>query len=165
VRPGVRGSKIYLTNLFNHALPIIRYEINDQVTLLEGELCPCGSTLRRVEDIQGRQDEVFTYGGGVIVHPVVFWSAFEHYPSVVEYQVKQTEHGVAISLLTNGPAALEQVERDVAEYLEKSGLDNPEVSATAVDKLERTPGVAKLKRFVPMASNRAEMASRPSIVA
>jgi phenylacetate-CoA ligase len=165
VGPGVRGSKIYLTNLFNHVLPIIRYEISDQVTLLRAESCPCGSTLHRVEDIQGRQDDAFIYEGGVIVHPVVFWSAFERYPSVVEYQVKQTEHGVAIYLLTNGPVALEQVERDVAEYLEKSGLDNPEVSAKIVDKLERTPGVAKLKRFVPLASTRAEMASRPSFAA
>ena len=69
------------------------------------------------------------------------------------------------SLLTNGPVALEQLERDVAEYLEKLGLHNPEVSARTVDRLERTPGVAKLKRFVQLTSNRPEMASTPSVMA
>ena len=150
VPPGTRSAKIYLTNLFNHTLPLIRYEITDQVTLLADEKCTCGSNLRRIDDIQGRLDDMFTYQGGVRVHPVTFDSAFEHYPNVVEYQVIQTRHGVAISLLTNGPVAVEQVERDVSEYLEKSGLHNPEVSARIVDRIERTPGVAKLKRFVPL---------------
>ncbi len=165
VPPGTRSAKIYLTNLFNQTLPLIRYEITDQVTLLADEKCACGSNLHRIDDIQGRLEDMFSYQGGVIVHPVVFESVFEHYPSVVEYQVRQTEHGVAISLLTNGPVALEQLERDVAEYLEKSGLHNPEVSARTVDRLERTPGVAKLKRFVPLAINKPEMASTPSVMA
>jgi len=153
VPPGVRASKLYLTNLFNHTLPLIRYEISDQVRFLDGEPCPCESTFRRVEDVQGRLEDVFTYeGGGVAVHPLVFWSTFQHYPNVVEYQVRQTEHGVVISLLTNGPVAVEQVERDVGEYLEKLGLHKPEVSARIADNLERTPGAAKLKRFVPLAN-------------
>src|SRR5439155_1210566 len=120
VPPGTRSAKIYLTNLFNQTLPLIRYEITDQVTLLADEKCACGSNLHRIDDIQGRLEDMFSYQGGVIVHPVVFESVFEHYPSVVEYQVRQTKHGVAISLLTNGPVSLEQLERDVAEYLEKS---------------------------------------------
>ncbi len=147
---GVKSSKIYLTNLYNHTLPLIRYEITDQVTFLADEACACGSNLRRIGDIEGRLEDMFTYEGGTRVHPVVFDSAFEHYPNVIEYQVRQTEHGVAISLLTNGPVAVEQVERDVSEYLEKSGLHNPEVSVRIVDRIERTPGAAKLKRFVPL---------------
>lgn len=162
---GERGSKIYLTNLFNQALPIIRYEITDQVTFLGSEPCACGSTLRRVEDILGRLDDVFEYEGGVTVHPVVFWSAFEHYPSVVEYQVRQTERGVAISLLTNSPVVISQVERDVGNYLEKSGLHNPEVSARIVERLERTHGVAKLKRFIPLTSVEPAVTPTPSVVA
>jgi len=34
-----------------------------------------------------------------------------------------------------------------------------------VDRLERTPGVAKLKRFVQLTSNKPEMASTPSVMA
>jgi phenylacetate-CoA ligase len=42
VPPGQRSAKVYLTNLYNHALPLIRYEITDEVTIL-AEPCPCGS--------------------------------------------------------------------------------------------------------------------------
>lgn len=164
VPPGVRASKIYFTNLFNHTLPLIRYEVSDQVKFLDGKPCPCGSTFRRVEDLRGRLEDTFAYSGGVTVHPIVFESSFQHHPNVVEYQVTQTRRGVAISLLTNGPVDLQQLERDVGLYLEKSGLHDPEVSTKTVDKLERTPGVAKLKRFVPLAS-RPEMASASQIVA
>jgi phenylacetate-CoA ligase len=44
------AAKIYLTNLFNTAMPLIRYEITDEVTVL-AEPCPCGSAFARVADI------------------------------------------------------------------------------------------------------------------
>ena len=165
ISPGIESSKIYLTNLFNHTLPLIRYVITDQVTFLADEACACGSKLRRISDIEGRLEDMFTYEGGVKVHPVVFDSSFEHYPSVIEYQVRQTQNGVAISLLTNGPVVLELLKTNVAEYLERSGLHDPEVSARIVDRIERTPGVAKLKRFVPLTSVEPAVTPTPSVVA
>jgi phenylacetate-coenzyme A ligase PaaK-like adenylate-forming protein len=48
--PGVRAEKVYVTNLFNLALPLIRYEVDDPVTLLE-ETCTCGCTHSRIDDI------------------------------------------------------------------------------------------------------------------
>src|SRR5580692_1158241 len=60
VLPGERAAKIYLTNLYNPVLPLIRYEITDEVTVLPGP-CPCGSAHRRITDVQGRLDDVFTY--------------------------------------------------------------------------------------------------------
>jgi hypothetical protein len=38
----------------------------------------------------------------------------------------------------------------VAAALARAGLDRPEVSVQAVDRLERFGGVAKLKRFLPL---------------
>ena len=73
VAPGDRAAKVYLTNLFNRVLPLIRYEITDEVTILT-EPCPCGSAHRCVADIQGRLDDVFVYDGRR-VHPHVFRSA------------------------------------------------------------------------------------------
>ncbi len=72
VSPGTRSAKIYLTNLFNRTLPLIRYEITDQVTFLTDEACACGSNLRRIGNIEGRLEDIITYEGGVKVHPVVF---------------------------------------------------------------------------------------------
>lgn len=39
---GLEG-RILLTNLMNKAMPIIRYDLGDQVTLHDGRICPCGN--------------------------------------------------------------------------------------------------------------------------
>jgi phenylacetate-CoA ligase len=154
VSPGERSSKIYLTNLYNYALPLIRYEITDQVTLLADDSpCPCGSTFRRIDDIQGRLDDAFEYEGGRIVHPLVFYSALGDYPAIVEYQVRQTRRGAEISAVTNGPISLGDVEKEVAKGLDHAGVEGATVSVNRVDKLERMVGTGKLKRFVPLSKN------------
>jgi hypothetical protein len=61
VGPGERSAKLYVTNLFNTTLPLIRYEVTDEITLT-GEPCPCGSAHRVITDPQGRLDETFRYG-------------------------------------------------------------------------------------------------------
>jgi phenylacetate-coenzyme A ligase PaaK-like adenylate-forming protein len=62
VGPGERSTKLYVTNLYNTTLPLIRYELTDELTLT-GEPCPCGSAHRVIADPQGRLDETFRYGG------------------------------------------------------------------------------------------------------
>ena len=59
--PGVRSDKIYVTNLFNYTLPLIRYEVTDQLTVLDGP-CPCGSAHRLIADPQGRLDDASATG-------------------------------------------------------------------------------------------------------
>jgi hypothetical protein len=73
VPPGVRSDKLYLTALANPTLPLIRFELTDQVTFLDRP-CPCGSAHRLIADVQSRLDDLFTYPGGQVVHPLVFGS-------------------------------------------------------------------------------------------
>ena len=141
------SAKIYLTNLFNRALPLIRYEITDEVRIL-ADPCPCGSAHRCVADIQGRLDDVFVYDGRR-VHPHVFRSAIGDHPGVVEYQVRQTPQGARIALRCGAPVDLDRLRSEVARALAGLGLPRPLVELTVVDRLERDPGPAKLRRFVP----------------
>jgi phenylacetate-CoA ligase len=149
VAPGERAAKIYVTNLFNRALPLIRYEITDEVTILT-EPCPCGSVHRRVADIQGRLDDVFVYDGRR-VHPHLFRSALGRHAGVVEYQVRQTRDGARIAIRCGGPVDLERLRGEIAEALGRSGVPGPVVEMTAAERLERDGGPAKLRRFVPLA--------------
>lgn len=147
VGPGERSAKIYLTNLYNQTLPLIRYEITDEVIVLR-EPCPCGSAHPRIADIQGRLDDIFVYQG-LRVHPHVFRSRLGQEHNIVEYQVHQTASGAAISLRGAGPVDVSALRRDIAADLEHLGIPRPEVSVTVVDSLDRhTTG--KLKRFVPL---------------
>jgi phenylacetate-coenzyme A ligase PaaK-like adenylate-forming protein len=148
VAAGERAAKLYLTNLFNRALPLIRYEITDEVTVL-AEPCPCGSAHRCVADIQGRLDDVFVYDGRR-VHPHVFRSVLGRFAGIVEYQVRQTAEGASILVRCGAPVDLSLVGGQVAEGLTALGVRFPIVDVTAVERLERNGGPAKLKRFVPL---------------
>jgi phenylacetate-CoA ligase len=153
VAPGRRSAKIYLTNLFNQALPLIRYEITDEVTLLP-EPCPCGSAHRCVADIHGRLDDVFVYDGRR-VHPHVFRSALGRHAGIVEYQVRQTEDGARIAVRCGGHVDLERASTEIADGLATLGVPRPAVDVTVVERLERDGGPAKLRRFVPLSAEPA----------
>ena len=148
VPPGETAAKVYLTNLYNNALPLIRYELNDEVAVLTAP-CPCGSAFVRAGDPQGRADDAFTYGSRLTVHPHVFRSPLGRERSIVEYQVRQTERGAEISVRCAGAVDLDALTRTVCDYLEQAGLADPEVSIVSVDQIGRSR-VGKLKRFVPL---------------
>ena len=56
--PGEPCHTMLVTNLVKKALPFIRYELNDVVTIRK-EPCHCGSSFRVIESIQGRSDDIF----------------------------------------------------------------------------------------------------------
>jgi phenylacetate-coenzyme A ligase PaaK-like adenylate-forming protein len=153
VPPGTRSAKVYLTNLFNHALPLIRYEVTDQIELLADETgCPCGSTHRRIADPFGRLDDVFDYAG-TRVHPNVFRGPLARRREIVEYQVRQTPDGAAVTVRTIAeaqgfdPATLAA---DIAAELARVGVTDPRITVAEVASLPRKTS-GKLVRFVPLA--------------
>ena len=148
VPAGVRAAKVYLTNLYNLTLPLVRYEITDEVTLLD-EPCACGSQHRRIEDIRGRHEDGFVYPDGRSVHPYVFGSALAGERNVVEYQVRQTRRGVSVAVVCQGELDLEQLRLKVSAALTALAIHEPEVQITRVERLPRLAS-GKLKRFVPL---------------
>jgi phenylacetate-coenzyme A ligase PaaK-like adenylate-forming protein len=148
VPPGVRSAKIYLTNLFNPALPLIRYELTDEITLIAAE-GPDGSGYRWIEDIQGRLDDTFLYEGGLAVHPHVFRSALGRESNIIEYQVRQQDRGAAIAIRCAGEVDVPALQRRIAEGLLKLGFREPQVSIRPVGEIQR-PSTGKLSRFVPL---------------
>ena len=50
--------KLLVTDLHKKTQPIIRYELNDIITI-SSQKCECGSSFRIIESIQGRADDIF----------------------------------------------------------------------------------------------------------
>jgi len=153
VPAGVTSAKVLVTNLFNPLQPLIRYEITDEVTLLDGP-CACGSAHRRVADIQGRLDDTFTYRDGVSIHPHVFRSALQREASITEYQVRQTPSGAEILIRATQPVDTDRLERRLREELATLGLEEPLIATRLVDELTRLE-TGKLRRFIPLAGGPA----------
>jgi phenylacetate-coenzyme A ligase PaaK-like adenylate-forming protein len=146
---GERAAKVFATNLTNRVLPIIRYEITDELTLLPPDLeCPWSG--HRIAQIHGRQDDVFEYAGSRRIHPHTFRSVLTHHASVAEYQVRQTRQGADVVLVSSDAVDLARVEGELVSALRLAGLERPSVSLERVTHIDRHPNSQKLKRFVPL---------------
>ena len=147
VSAGERAAKLYITPLFNHAQPLIRYELTDELTVIE-ERCPCGSALRLIDDVEGRADDSFTYDGGVVVHALNFRSLLGKEPQIIEYQVHQTRRGAVLLLWLDGEVDTTKLV-DATEHLRRLGVADPLVTIEIVVSFDRQ-STGKFKRFVPL---------------
>jgi hypothetical protein len=73
---------------------------------------------------------------------------------IVEYQVRQTTGGAQIAVRRGAPVDLDELRGEIALALASLGLPRPVVEITAVERLHRDAGPAKLRRFVPLGDRR-----------
>jgi phenylacetate-coenzyme A ligase PaaK-like adenylate-forming protein len=147
VPPGVEGGKLLLTNVVNHLLPLIRYEITDRVRILD-EASRGPWTGRRIAPVKGRVEQVFTYDGGVTVNPEVFDVALDAVTSVQASQVLQTRRGAVIRVRAAADSGLRQLRAELESSLKRFGLPDPEVTVERVEELDQLSGTGKFNRFV-----------------
>lgn len=62
VPAGTLGDKVLVTNLSNRVMPLVRYEMSDQVEWTTGD-CPCGCRLPRVRTVAGRMEHLLSLPG------------------------------------------------------------------------------------------------------
>lgn len=87
VPPGTVG-RVLFTTLENHAMPLVRYELDDYVEATEG-LCSCGRTLPRIGRIHGRGMNLFRTADGGILSPWKLIAPIRDLPTVRKSQVVQ----------------------------------------------------------------------------
>jgi phenylacetate-CoA ligase len=150
VPTGTPSAKVLLTNVINQTLPLIRYELTDELSVL-AEPNPDPWTGRRISEVQGRLDDHFRYAGGVEVHPHVFRSALAGIPEVTEYQVCQTARGAGIVVQAAGAPDLRPARETIGAALVRLGLSDPEITISTVARLDGHAGTGKVRRFVPQA--------------
>jgi phenylacetate-coenzyme A ligase PaaK-like adenylate-forming protein len=146
VGPGVPSAKVLMTNLYNLAQPLIRYELADSFVREPGASGP-GHLLARA---RGRADEVFHFPAGDL-HPHVIRSVMVRSPEVADYQVRQTRTGIEADIIAaSGGASTEALRRRLAEALAHGGLGQPDVTVRIAGDLPRCAGSGKLRRFIPL---------------
>jgi phenylacetate-CoA ligase len=153
VRNGVWGAKLLVTNVVNHALPLIRYELDDRIRMLV-EPNPDPWTGRRIADPEGRVDGAFVYAGGIEVELHLFRSALGRRRQILDYQVHQTPGGAAIAVQTSARLDKDALRHELVDGLATQGLVRPRVTIDVVEELERAASTGKLRRFVPLARAR-----------
>lgn len=77
---------LVVTSLFKEAAPVIRYNLDDVCSLLEGP-CPCGRSTRRLAKVKGRVSEMVKIRG-VAFYPTMVETVLERLPELMrEYLV------------------------------------------------------------------------------
>jgi phenylacetate-coenzyme A ligase PaaK-like adenylate-forming protein len=141
---GAPGARLLVTNLANRVQPLIRLEVSDAVTL-SATTCGCGRTLRRLERVEGRAEDVIWLPGAggrpVAVVPMQF-SVVARDRDVLEFQVVQ--EGSRLAILVVGRRAAhgleERVRAGVDERLRALGVPGIEIEVLRRDALERSAG-------------------------
>jgi phenylacetate-CoA ligase len=90
--PDGEWGEVVFTTLSKECSPLIRYRTRDISRLLPGE-CPCGRTLRRMDRVTGRTDDMLIIRG-VNVFPSQFQEVLVNFPEVTShYQIILTNQG------------------------------------------------------------------------
>lgn len=144
IAPGATAAKVLVTNLANHAQPLIRYVLTDRFRTVEGDWSD--DHLRAVVD--GRSDDGLRWGG-VVVHPATLRSVLVARSEVFEYQVRQQRDGVTVAVVASSALDPGALRDDLAAALVKAGAPAA-VRVEAVDTIARDALTGKAPRFVPL---------------
>jgi len=154
VPPGTRGRRVLITNLYNRVQPLIRYEIDDVITL-SARPCPCGSNLPVIESIEGRTPDIFWVsqdGRYRELTQYLFRMALLYHIDVQEFQVAQVDRNaftVRVAPLPGKVLDAEQIRRSICATLEdKGGFADVHVQVEVVPGIAPDPRTGKVKRFV-----------------
>ena len=87
VKAGELG-RIVVTDLFNHAMPLIRYDIGDL-----GISDDDGDCIKSLTSLEGRMDDVLINSKGIVISSVTLSTYMQEFKTVEKYQLIQDEDG------------------------------------------------------------------------
>ena len=133
VDDGTWSDRCLVTNLLNHAQPVLRYRLDDRVRI-DARPCPCGSPFRRVEIVGRTDDVVYLHDGdGFQIHtPIPFEIALLGVPGLLQFAlVHEEQNRLRVSVVVEDGADGAVVSGVVCErldrYFDEHGL-TPHVS-------------------------------------
>jgi phenylacetate-coenzyme A ligase PaaK-like adenylate-forming protein len=155
VPPGTAGAKVLITNLESFTVPLIRYELEDRVTV-SPEPNPGGRPYRHLTAIEGRTADTLTFpargGGDVAVLPMRLGAPFARIAAVRQFQIVHEAGALTVRVVLEPAAPAEtttEVRDAIARVLDGAGAVPPPIDVVVVHRLERDGGAAaKLKLIV-----------------
>jgi phenylacetate-CoA ligase len=138
-RPGQVGS-ILVTDLLNHAMPLIRYRIGDLGSWAEGP-CRCGRGLPRLRQVAGRVTDFLVGCSGQLVSGVFLATyVVAQRPSLGQVQIHQERAGAVCYRIRPGPQFDPAGDRAYLERETRRHLgEGAEVTTQLVESLPAEP--------------------------
>lgn len=145
VSPGERGD-IVVTNLWNRAMPFIRYEIGD-IGVPSDESCACGRGLPLMEELEGRIDDFLVTPSGDIILPSVAIPPFFPYEEIDSFQIVQKKKDYIVIKIVRGKNYHQEIDAELLTTFRKLLGKDMQIEIEHVDEIKKTPG-GKLRTII-----------------
>ncbi len=159
VDPGETSRSVLVTNLANRIQPIVRYELDDSVTILP-EPCPCGNPLPAIR-VEGRRDEIMVFqardGTAVTILPMAITTVIDVVPGICRFQITRVGENalrVACEFANphDAPAVARTVRSRLMDFLAAHNLKD--IRITVDDRPPVTDPVSgKFRQVISMIDN------------
>jgi len=139
-RPAAAGEpgKIIVTDLFNRAMPLIRYDIGDMAIAAGERDCACGSQLPLIEKYIGRDRDIIIDSDGNPKPGYLFVEVIKNLNLNAQIQIiQQADKSIKVNIVNNSKQTIDTSAIKMA-YQEISGPDIA-ISFQFIDKIEREP--------------------------
>ena len=143
---------VLITGLHNKKMPLIRYNLGDQVIKAKRNAC-CGE-FDVIGGVVGRPADVFEYGD-IVIHNYCFRSTLLKFYKITDYQFVQVDNGVHFTLTPQcmlSPTEERECRQSLESVLEDLGLVSPSVTIEYVQDFIKTVA-GKVPRFIARRNN------------
>jgi len=150
--PDGREGELVLTTLSKQAMPILRYRTHD-ITRIINEPCKCGRTIRRIQRIGRRSDDMFIIRGVNVFPSQIETGILRVENTVPHYQIILTRNGSLDSLevkvevtpdvFSDKISEMEDLRRKLQKSIEQIINIRADVRLVQPNSIERSQGKAK----------------------
>ena len=137
--------RLIITNLHSFAMPFIRYEVGDVLSVPEEHPCECGCTFPRVWVLQGRADDWLYSTAGQRVSPLIFVVA--SVPGVQQYRMIQKSFDHLIVEIVPGQDYSSATPKKVEEHVKDVLGCDLKAEVVTVPEIPKDPS-GKMRRVV-----------------
>lgn len=150
ILPGETG-EIYLTDLRNDRMPLIRYRVGDMGGPVSG-VCPCGRSLQLMNVSLAKESDFIRLADGKILSSEIFdyinLAVMKAHPhSILKFRVTQKTENLFEIEVVPGRGPMEKAEQLFAQLLKKQLGKNIQIHFRRVPSIEREPS-GKLRYFI-----------------
>jgi len=135
VGEGEKG-RIIATDLFNHAMPFIRYDTGD-VGVYSNEECSCGRKLPIMKKILGRTTDILKFKNGVVLSGPSLTLVFKDF-DIRQYQVVQTTDSAMVIRMIRGKTYTDAHTKKVYQIFKEAVGEDVEVKFDFVESIPTT---------------------------
>jgi len=127
-----KPGRLVLTQLFKYAMPLIRYELGDEVSL--GTKCKCGRGSHVISSIKGRLNVHVRLPSGNLYPATFVDTALRNLPNLLEFQIVQkSKDKLLINIIESKPMDPVQIARAVNLSMPES----MDIEVAFVDSIKR----------------------------